>query len=128
MTENSFIEVLVVDDHEIVRLGLASLFATYTDIRLIGEAANGQEALDFCNHLQPDVILMDLTMPVMDGITATRIISKKYPRITVIVFSNSGGFARIQKAIDAGAVGYIRKTVPVAEIAVVIRAAVFSDN
>lgn len=128
MPKNAFIEVLIVDDHEIVHMGLASLFATYPDIKLIGQAANGQEAVDFCTRLQPDVILMDLTMPVMDGISATRIIHQTYPHIHVLIFSNSGGFERIQKAIDAGAIGYIRKNVPVAEIAVVIRAAVFSDN
>jgi DNA-binding NarL/FixJ family response regulator len=71
---------------------------------------------------------MDLSMPVMDGITATRIIRQAYPLIKVLVFSNSGGFERIHKAIEAGAMGFIRKNAAVAEIVVVIRASMFSDN
>jgi DNA-binding NarL/FixJ family response regulator len=128
MSKNPDIEVLVVDDHETVRLGLAPLFATYPDIKLIGEAANGQEAVDFCARLQPDVILMDLSMPVMDGITATQIICQAHPLIVVLIFSNSGGFERIQKGIEAGAKGYMRKNVSSAEMALVIRSAVFSAN
>jgi two-component system, NarL family, response regulator LiaR len=128
LPDNPVIQILVVDDHEIVRMGLATVFANYADLELIGEAANGQEAVDFCARLQPDVILMDLSMPVMDGVTATRIICQAYPPIKVLIFSNSGGFERIQTAIDAGATGYMRKNVSSAEMVVVIRAAVFSDN
>jgi two-component system, NarL family, response regulator LiaR len=127
-TKNRVIQILIVDDHEIVRLGLATAFARYPDLNLIGEATNGQEAVDFCARLQPDFILMDLSMPVMDGITATRIICAAYPLIVVLVFTGSGDLDHIQKAVNAGAKGYMRKSALVAEVVVVIRSAFMNNN
>jgi len=126
--KNAVIEVLVVDDHAAERMAVATVFETHLDLRLIGEAANGQEAVDFCLNQQPDVILMDLNMPVMNGISATRIICQAYPLIKILIFSNSGSFEQIRTAIEAGAKGYMRKNVSSAEMVVTIRASVFSDN
>jgi DNA-binding NarL/FixJ family response regulator len=128
MANHPIIQVLIVDDHEMVRRGLAMVLAEYEDIKLMGQVANGQEAVDFCSRMQPDVILMDLSMPVMDGITATQFICKVYPHIMIVILTSSGGSERIQNALEAGAKGYMRKNVPVAEIVVAIRAAVFTDN
>jgi two-component system, NarL family, response regulator LiaR len=126
--KNRVIQILIVDDHEIVRLGLMTAFARYADLQVIGEAANGQEAVDFCNDLQPDLILMDLSMPVMGGITAIRMICAAYPLITVLVFTASGDLDSIQEAVSLGAKGYMRKSAPVAEVVIVVRAAVFNEN
>lgn len=100
------------------------MFDANDDLEMVGEAANGQEAVDMVERLQPDVVLMDLNMPVMDGVTATRLISEKYPRIYVIVFTITGGIKQIMEAIRAGARGYMRKNVSTAEIALGIRAMV----
>ena len=124
MSQLHITRVLVVDDDDLMRLKLAALFEAFADLEMVGQAANGQEAVDFCERLQPDVILMDLNMPVMDGVTATRIISQKYPHIYVLIFTITGGLKRIMDAIRAGARGYIRKNVSIAEIALAIRAMV----
>jgi DNA-binding NarL/FixJ family response regulator len=128
MIPKTIIQVLVVDDHEMVRASLATLFANSDDLVLMGEAANGQEAVDFCVLRQPDLILMDLNMPGMGGIEATRIICQAHPLMKVLILSNSGTFESIQTAIEAGAKGFIRKNVTGAEIVVVMRAAFFSAN
>jgi CheY-like chemotaxis protein len=78
MSKNSPIRILLVDDHDMVRSGLSVFLLAYEDFKLVGEAVNGQEALDKCADLHPDVILMDLIMPVMDGITATRLIRERF--------------------------------------------------
>ena len=124
MSQLHITRVLVVDDDASLRLRLVPLFDAYDDLELVGEAVNGQEAVDMCERLQPDVILMDLNMPVMDGVIATRIISQKYPHIYVLIFTITGGLKRIMDAIRAGARGYIRKNVSIAEIALAIRAMV----
>jgi two-component system, NarL family, response regulator LiaR len=83
------IRVLIADDHTILRLGLATFLDNYDDMLMVGEAANGQQAVELCESLHPDVILMDLTMPVMDGMTATSIISHDSPETRVIVLTSA---------------------------------------
>jgi DNA-binding NarL/FixJ family response regulator len=120
--------VLVADDHPIVRLGLTTLFDANDDFDMVGEATTGQEAVDMCGSLNPEVVLMDLSMPVMNGIDATEIIFARYPRISVIMFSGSGDLPRVSEAIGGGARGFIRKSAALGEIMLVIRTLIQSDN
>lgn len=103
------IRVLIVDDHTIVRRGIKALLAETDDIQVIGEAENGLEAIHLANQLKPDVILMDLLMPVMDGIEATRQITAQQPNMRVLVLTSFVGDEKIFPAIKAGALGYLLK-------------------
>ena len=123
MAEPITIKVLVVDDHDMVRRGLATYFKAYQDIELIGEAANGLEAVQTCQLLQPDIVLMDLLMPEMDGIEATRQITKFHPNIQVIALSSFQDRNYVQQAIRAGAISYLLKNVDGDNLAAAIRAA-----
>ncbi|HEU5486657.1 MAG TPA: response regulator transcription factor [Microlunatus sp.] len=103
------IRVLVVDDHTILRAGLAALLTATGDIELVGEAAGGEEAVRLAAELRPDVILMDLSMPGMDGVTATRKIVAKHPGTHVIVLTSYTDQQWISDALEAGAEGYLLK-------------------
>lgn len=103
------IRLLVVDDHAIVRRGLEMLFATAPDIELVGTAANGAEAVQSARDYVPDVILMDLSMPVLDGVAATRQIVAQDPKVRVVVLTSLGEESKIVDAINAGAQGYLLK-------------------
>jgi DNA-binding NarL/FixJ family response regulator len=103
------IRVLIVDDHVVVRTGLQQLLATAEDIELAGMAADGREALAAVDELAPDVVLMDLSMPVMDGVEATRRIHEGHPDVRVVVLTSFGDQARILAALAAGADGYLLK-------------------
>jgi NarL family two-component system response regulator LiaR len=117
------IRVMLVDDHDMVRRGLATFLRVKADLELVGEACNGQEALQVCEQAQPDVILMDLVMPAMDGLTATRTIRKRFPRVQVIALTSFHEKELVQKALQAGAISYLLKNVSVDELADAIRAA-----
>jgi DNA-binding NarL/FixJ family response regulator len=103
------ITVLVADDHGVLRDGLAGVISAQADMELAGTAANGAEALEHCRASRPDVVLMDLEMPVMDGIEATRAIVAELPGIAVLVLTSCSDRRRITGALDAGAVGYLLK-------------------
>jgi DNA-binding NarL/FixJ family response regulator len=118
------IRVLIVDDHAILRMGLTTYLENVDDMVVVGEAANGQEALDLVQIAHPDVVIMDLGMPVMDGLTATRIITQQYPFAHVIVLTSTYSEEREKEALKAGAVSYLRKNVPAAMLAKAIREAV----
>jgi two-component system, NarL family, response regulator LiaR len=124
MSDQQKIRVLLADDHEILRLGLSTFFESCDDMVLAGEAGNGQEALDLCQQVHPDVVLMDIAMPVMDGLTATGIIAQQYPEIAVIILTSSSSGEQQQEAHHAGASGYLHKSVDGDTIADVIRVAV----
>ncbi|NLG99163.1 MAG: response regulator transcription factor [Chloroflexi bacterium] len=100
---------MLVDDHAVVRSGLAAFLMVYDDLILAGEAGDGQEAVERCEELQPDVVLMDLIMPEMDGATATQIIRKKWPHIQVVVLTSFKEDDLVQEALRAGAIGYLLK-------------------
>ena len=121
MSPSKIIRVLIVDDHEMVRLGLATFFDTCDDLELVGEAKNGQEAIQLCEVLKPDVILMDVSMPIMDGVTATRLIAKRSPHIRILILTNSTGAKRESEALEAGASLVLRKTVSIDHLASAIR-------
>lgn len=104
------IRVLVVDDHAIVRMGLSALFETQTDIALAGAAEDGAEAVRKAKRLRPDIVVMDIMMPVMDGVAATREIVAENPSAKVIVLTTSASSDEIAKALEAGAAGAILKS------------------
>jgi DNA-binding NarL/FixJ family response regulator len=117
------IRVLVVDDHWLVRHGLSLLFESAEDVTLVGEAANGLEAVEKTRELQPDVVLMDLSMPVMDGVEATRRIVSNHPAIKVVALSSFAERRTVLEAIDAGAAGYLLKDGDMDDILRAVRAA-----
>ena len=103
------IRVLLVDDHAVVRHGLKQLLATDAEIEVVGMAADGEEAVDLVRRHRPDVVLMDLAMPGLDGIGATRSIVGEHPDVRVVVLTSFGDESRIIAALDAGAQGYLLK-------------------
>ncbi|MBN2085493.1 MAG: response regulator transcription factor [Anaerolineales bacterium] len=125
MTESpaARIRVLIVDDHAMVRRGLATFLKVFDDLELAGEAAGGQEAILLCDRLRPDVVLMDMVMPEMDGATATRLIRGKSTSIQVVALTSFKEEAIVQNALKAGAIGYLLKDVSADELAQAIRAA-----
>jgi len=121
--ESAAIRVMVVDDHPMVRSGLKALLSAYDDLEFAGEAGNGAEAIRLCDRLNPDVVLMDLVMPEMDGAAATRAIRQKHPQIKVVVLTSFKEDELVQGALQAGAIGYLLKNVSADELARAIRAA-----
>jgi NarL family two-component system response regulator LiaR len=122
-TSSSRIRVLVVDDHTMVRRGLATFLKIFDDLELAGEAASGKAAIQLCAQLQPDVVLMDMVMPDMDGATATRLIRKQSPLVQVLALTSFKEEILVQSALQAGAIGYLLKDVSADELAQAIRAA-----
>lgn len=123
MTNNKPIRVMLVDDHAVVRSGLSTFLLICDDMELVGEASNGEQAINMCPQSKPDVVLMDLVMPDMDGATATRLIRERCPQIQVIVLTSFKDQELVQGALQAGAIGYLLKDVTVDELANAIRAA-----
>ena len=123
MTTPQRIRVLIVDDHAVVRSGLATFLQAFDDFELVGEAGDGAEAVRRCAQVSPDVILMDLLMPEMDGIAATRAIRERHPDVQVIALTSFQDQDRVQAALDAGALGYLLKNVSADELARAIRSA-----
>ncbi|HDR4371627.1 DNA-binding response regulator [Bacillus cereus] len=117
------IKVLLVDDHTVVLKGLAFFLSTQEDLELVGEANNGKEALVKVRETNPDVILMDLYMPEMDGVEATAYIKKEYPNVKVIVLTSFSDQAHVLPALRAGASGYILKDVEPDQLVEAIRSA-----
>ncbi len=125
MTDKSSqpIRVMLVDDHTMVRHGLATFLKVFDDLQLAGEAESGEAAIQLCAEIMPDVILMDMVLPLMDGATATRAIRKQFPQVQVIVLTSFKDGELIKNALEAGAIGYLLKDVSADELAQAIRAA-----
>jgi NarL family two-component system response regulator LiaR len=123
MTELNPIHVMIVDDHGMVRRGLATYLMNERDIELVGEARDGQEAVEMCEQVQPDVILMDLVMPELGGAAATRIIRERWPQVQVIALTSFQERDLVQDALQAGAISYLLKNVSGADLAEAVRAA-----
>lgn len=117
------IRVLIADDHDVVRKGLRMFLQRDPDLVVVGEAANGTEVINLSRQLHPDVVLMDLLMPVMDGIAATRAIRNEMPEIEVIALTSVLERASVVEAIQAGAIGYLLKDIRAAELRSAIKAA-----
>jgi len=114
---------MIVDDHKVVRSGLATFLLTCDDMELVGEAGDGEQALKVCAQVKPDVVLMDLVMPGMDGATATQRIRAQCPEIQVIALTSFKEQELVQGALQAGAIGYLLKDISADELADAIRAA-----
>ena len=121
------IRLVIADDHAVVRAGLAQLVATLDEVELVGIAANGVEVVALCADLVPDVVLMDIEMPALDGIEATRRIKERQPEIAVVVLTSFSDRERILGALDAGAAGYLLKDAEPEELARAVRAAAAGD-
>jgi len=117
------INLVLVDDHPVVRVGLRGMLEAADDLRVVGEAGSGDEALVLVAALQPDVVLMDLRMPGTDGVTATARIAEQHPAVKVLVLTTYDTDADILRAVEAGATGYLLKDTPVAMLVDAIRAA-----
>ena len=117
------IRVMIVDDHTMVRRGLATILKVFDDLILAGEAENGVAAITLCGEVLPDVILMDMVMPEMDGAAATRVIRQKYPQVQVIALTSFKEGELIKNALEAGAIAYLLKDVSADDLSRAIRAA-----
>lgn len=117
------IRVAIVDDHALVRSGLQQLLSAEEDLEVVGTASNGEEAQVLVRSSAPDVVLMDLSMPGVDGIEATRRIVADFPAVHVVVLTSFADRQRILDALEAGAVGYLLKDADPADVAVAVRAA-----
>jgi NarL family two-component system response regulator LiaR len=123
MTEPPKIRVAIVDDHAVVRGGLRLFLLAFDDLELVGEASNGKKALALCEQAQPDVVLMDLVMPEMNGIEATKAIRARYPNIQVVALTSFPEEELVRGALDAGSVGYLLKNASAGDLSAAIRAA-----
>ncbi len=118
------IRVLLVDDHTVVRSGLGAVLAASDDMSLVGEAGDGEEAVQQCARLCPDVVLMDLLMPKMDGVAATKVIHERWPQVRIIALTSFKEKEYVEGVLKAGATGYLLKNVSADELVAAIRRAV----
>lgn len=122
------IRVLIADDHHVVRRGLLFFLKTQKDIEVVGEAANGREAVDLTATLMPDIVLMDLVMPEMDGIQATKKIKAQFPDVHVLMLTSFSDRDHVVPAIEAGAAGYQLKDIEPDELVEAIRKIIAGEN
>lgn len=121
MMASQTIRVMLVDDHPMVRKGLSLFLKAFDDLELVGEAVDGANAIRIAGEIQPDVILMDIAMPEMDGVTATKIICQKSPKVKVIALTSFKEGDLVRGALEAGAIGYLLKDLSADELARAIR-------
>lgn len=115
------IRVLLADDHEMVRIGVTSYLQTQPDIKVVAEATNGQEAIDLALEYRPDIILMDMVMPIMTGAEATEVIMKEWPEAKIMIITSFLDDDKVYSALEAGAISYLLKTTNAKQIAEAIR-------
>jgi DNA-binding NarL/FixJ family response regulator len=113
--------IAIVDDHDLAREGLQDMLADEPDIEVVGEAANGREALTICSRVRPDLVLMDVRMPEMDGLEATRMIKQEYPKISILILTMHENPDYLLEALKAGAAGYVLKDAPQDEVSTAVR-------
>ena len=128
MNQVSKIRILIVDDHAIVRMGLAAILGTKADLEVVGDAEDGTAAIQKAQKLRPDVVLMDIVMPEMDGATATAKILQLLPQTKVIILTSFGEADGIAHALDAGASGALMKNVDYSELVTAIRAVIEGET
>jgi NarL family two-component system response regulator LiaR len=121
MTNEGFIRVVLVDDHAQMHRIVYTILGATSDIRLVGQAANGQEGIALCEQYQPDVVLMDVVMPVVDGIEATQILHERFPEIKILVLSSFQDHESVYSMLRNGAVGYLIKSSLAEDLAETIR-------
>jgi NarL family two-component system response regulator LiaR len=123
MADVQKIRILIADDHEMVRHGLAGFLGAFPDFALVGQASNGRQAVELCAQVTPDVVLMDLMMPEMDGIQATRLIRERHSTVQVLALTSAKDEVMINNALHAGAIGYLLKDISIHDLGNAIRAA-----
>lgn len=123
MTDSGTIKVMIVDDHPVVRRGLAAMLYAFDDLELVGQAGSGSEALTKCRLSSPDVILMDIIMPGMDGLATTRAVLDQFPNTRVIMLTSFAEEDQVEEALAIGASGYLLKNTPIDAMADAIRSA-----
>jgi DNA-binding NarL/FixJ family response regulator len=116
------ITILIVDDQNLIRQGLKALLELESDMKIVGEAENGQIAINLVRELQPNVILMDIRMPIMDGVAATKEINNQFPHCKILILTTFDDDEYVKAALQNGAMGYLLKDTPSEELAVAIRA------
>lgn len=109
MTLDGSIRLLVVDDHELFRSSLSIIFELLPGLTLVGQAGSGQAAVELCGQLHPDLVLMDLLMPGVEGLEATRLIHERYPDIRILIYTGVDDYDLIRATLAAGAVGFVQK-------------------
>lgn len=125
---SDMIRVLVVDDHAVVRKGLAVSLTTFPDVELVGEADNGQSAITLCLQLKPDVVLMDLIMPIMSGVEAIHVLRQECAEIEIIAISSFDDEELVRSTVEAGAAGYLLKNFTLTELGKAIHAVVEGET
>jgi DNA-binding NarL/FixJ family response regulator len=120
--------VIIADDHDLARAGLREILSAEPSIKIVGEASTGQEALKLCRELRPDVVLMDIRMPEMDGLDATRAIKDAHPKISVLLLTMHADPDYLLKALKAGAAGYVLKEAPQEELISALQRVVSGDT
>lgn len=123
MSETDGIRLMIVDDHPVLRNGITFSLMAFDDIEMVGEAGNGPDAIRLCNELHPDVVLMDMVLPGLDGAEATRAIRRNCPKTQVLVLSSFPEAELVRAALHAGAIGYLLKDVELDDLVQAIRAA-----
>jgi DNA-binding NarL/FixJ family response regulator len=127
-SESTPARLLIADDHALLRGGMCAMLEIAPDLEVVGEAENGREAVDLCRELDPDLVLMDLSMPEMDGIAATRAIKAEFPKIGVLVLTAHADQNLLLEAIRAGAAGYVLKGVGPAQLVGVVRGTLSGES
>ena len=120
-TRSTPARLVLVDDHHLLRRGFRSLLAGEPDLEVVGEASNGHEAIELCHRLRPDFVLMDVRMPEMDGLAATRAIKRDHPDIVVLIMTMHESTDYMLEALDAGAAGYVLKDAPAERLISAVR-------
>ncbi|MDX2162371.1 MAG: response regulator transcription factor [bacterium] len=128
MTQPSLIRVGVVDDNDMLRYGLSVTFETFPDVQIVGEGRNGQEAIDLCRTLNPDVLLIDLIMPEMNGVTAIRRIRREMPNVRCIALTSYDDAGLVYDALNAGAISYLIKNMALTDLIDAIRRAMHGET
>jgi NarL family two-component system response regulator LiaR len=121
MSEANPIKLIIVDDHDILRHGLSLSLEIFDDLKVVGTAADGAEAVELCQQLHPDVVLMDLMMPGVNGVTATREIRAQFPQTQVVALTSFEENSLVYDALNAGAISYLLKNVSIDELATAVR-------
>jgi len=121
MNEKNKIKVIIADDHPLVRHGIKTVFEAYDEIALVGEAENGKQAIEMCEKLRPGIVLMDLVMPILDGVEATTRLIERWPDIKIIVLTSFNDMDLIKKSLKAGAVSYVLKNISGAKLVKTIK-------